>query len=695
MSLRQAFNVVEADLQQLQDALQSGRTTSVDLVVEYLRRISIYDHRGLRLNSTPIINPAVFEEAAASDERRAAGASLGPMDGIPYTVKDSYKVAGLTVASGAPALKDLIANEDAFTVQRLRAAGAVLLGKTNMPPMAAGGMQRGVYGRAESPYNLEYLAAAFGSGSSNGSAVATAASMGAFGLGEETVSSGRSPASNNALVAYTPSRGNISIRGNWPLYPTCDVVVPHTRTMSDMFGLLDVIAAPDDVKVGDFWRNQPFVPLPAPWQDRPASFQDLKNGPGLEKLRIGVPSMYITPNTTLDSGLPCVSSEVADLWQVAKQHLESLGAEVVVMPDFPLVTKYEAHIVAGSTDWLGLPNEWKTVERSRLMALTWNEFLRNNADKSIPSLREVDTSNLWPYDQDDLQYCHMKHENRVRWTELVSQLINEEDPSVVFNSPMDTPNLSVALAALEKMRQTLLEEWLDDNKLDFVVFPANGDVGRADADKVMDSSKHAWTEGVKYSNGGQALRHLGVPSVTVPMGIMSTKKMPVGLTIAGKAYNDVEILRLGYLYEQVSQNRVAPPLTPSIALTDAAESIEGATGNGSRPKLHVSCKSVPTENDGVIEISINGIASVQEHSEALHMEIYVDGNKISADKIVLTPMESEPGCMFTSIVKVPSAPTWEERAKWGTVVSRDCVMVMVVGRAGANGQPTGWLGQLE
>jgi Asp-tRNA(Asn)/Glu-tRNA(Gln) amidotransferase A subunit family amidase len=106
--------------------------------------------------------------------------------------------------------------------------------------MAAGGMQRGVYGRAESPYNAEYLTAAFTSGSSNGSAAATAASFAAFGMEEETVSSGISPASNNGLVAYIPSRGCISIRGNWPLYPKCDMVVPHTRTVKDMLEILDV-----------------------------------------------------------------------------------------------------------------------------------------------------------------------------------------------------------------------------------------------------------------------------------------------------------------------------------------------------------------------------------------------------------------------------------------------------------------------
>jgi amidase len=221
-------------------------------VSRYLRRIAVYDRQD-KLNSIPILNRSVFEDAARSDDRRASGQPLGSLEGIPFTVKDSYKVKGMTVASGSPAFQHLVANEDAFTVKKLRDAGAILIGRTNMPPMAAGGMQRGVYGRAESPYNAEYLTAAFASGSSNGSATATAASFATFGMGEETVSSGRSPASNNGLVAYTPSRGVISIRGNWPLYPTCDVVVPHTRTVKDMLEILDVIVADDEVRNGDFW----------------------------------------------------------------------------------------------------------------------------------------------------------------------------------------------------------------------------------------------------------------------------------------------------------------------------------------------------------------------------------------------------------------------------------------------------------
>ena len=241
------IDVVEASIAELRRALQTGAVTSVELVDAYLARIDAYDgpETETALNAVVVRNPDARSEAAASDARRARGETLGPLDGIPYTVKDSYLVRGLTAAAGSPAFAELVAQRDAFTIERLRAGGAVCLGLTNMPPMANGGMQRGVYGRAESPYNADFLTAPFASGSSNGSGTATAASFGAFGLGEETWSSGRGPATNNALCAYTPSRGVISTRGNWPLVPTMDVVVPHARTMADLLEVLDVIVADD------------------------------------------------------------------------------------------------------------------------------------------------------------------------------------------------------------------------------------------------------------------------------------------------------------------------------------------------------------------------------------------------------------------------------------------------------------------
>ncbi|MEN9707519.1 MAG: hypothetical protein RIS31_1085, partial [Actinomycetota bacterium] len=217
------FPVVEKSIAELRAALESGEVTSVELTERYLERISHFDQSGIKLNAMVELNQNALAEAAESDARRADGKLLGNLDGLPFTVKDSYKVKGMTVAAGSPAFANLVANEDAHTVKLLRAQGAVLIGLTNMPPMANGGMQRGLYGRAESPYNEKFLTSAFASGSSNGSGTATAASFAAFGLGEETWSSGRAPAACNALCAYTPSRGMISIRGNWPLVPTMDV----------------------------------------------------------------------------------------------------------------------------------------------------------------------------------------------------------------------------------------------------------------------------------------------------------------------------------------------------------------------------------------------------------------------------------------------------------------------------------------
>jgi amidase len=203
--------------------------------------------------------------------------------------------------------------------------------------MANGGMQRGVYGRAESPYNADFLTAAFGSGSSNGSGTATAASFAAFGLGEETWSSGRAPASNNALCAYTPSRGVISTRGNWPLVPTMDVVVPHTRTMEDMLVLLDVIVADDTVTRGDFWRVQPWIATPPSSELRPESYAALAERNALSGKRIAIPLMYINADSDTSDPIETRPS-VVERWRDAKLTLERLGAEVIET-DFPVVTQ--------------------------------------------------------------------------------------------------------------------------------------------------------------------------------------------------------------------------------------------------------------------------------------------------------------------------------------------------------------------
>ena len=699
------LTVIEASIGGLQDALCSGSITSVELVALYLQRISIYDGRSISLNSIPLLNQDVFDEAAASDDRRAAGLVLRPLEGIPYTVKDSYQVKGLTVANGSPAFQNLIAGEDAFIVKRLREAGAVLLGQTNQPPMMYGGMQRGLYGRAESPYNLDYLTAAFASGSSNGSATSTSASFAAFGLGSETVSSGRSPASNNALIAYTPSRGLISPAGIWPLYPTCDVVVPHTRTLEDMFNVLGVITAQDPTKVGDLWRQQPHVQLPDPSTILPKSFHDLVSDSSLIGKRIGVPEMYIGGSST-DSSKPVTTRQsVIDLWKTARVDLEALGATVMTTKDFPLVTNYERETFPGqSVNVPGCPPDWNATERGAMIAHAWNDFLIANGDPNCPSLSAVDTTQIWPtWDPKSVQVRYSEPANAIRWSTLSAHL--SSDPAQ--NDMLSLPGLPRALHALEAARKRDFEDWLDANDIHCVVFPANGDIGRADADVNDASSRHAWMNGVKYSNGNRAIRHLGVPTVSVPMGIMEDTGMPVNLTFAGKAYDDCNLLSFAYAYEQATHKRMPPKLTPTLPSNvipmdqNVQQWINKSCQQGfalwARPNLEiVRCQTVPVDRDAAqLQVEVSGSLSIARGSVEVpdrdlldYLLVYVNGAVASTTELEVISISGtvdQQSWNWKCSKTTPAPPVRDERTKVDATIARDQTMVVIVAKAKGGG----------
>lgn len=561
------MDVVEASIAQLRAALESGAATSVGLVQAYLARIDAYDpaHTPTALNAVVVRNPDALAEAAASDARRAAGETLGPLEGIPYTAKDSYLVRGLTAAAGSPAFADLVAQRDAFTIERLRAGGAICLGLTNMPPMANGGMQRGVYGRAESPYNADFLTAPFGSGSSNGSGTATAASFAAFGLGEETWSSGRGPASNNALCAYTPSRGVISVRGNWPLVPTMDVVVPHTRTMADLLEVLDVIVADDSETRGDFWRAQPWVKIPAASALRPPSYRAVSAS--LDGARIGVPRMYINADDAPDGegiGGPTgrrirTRDSVIALWEGARRDLEAAGATVVDV-DFPVVSNYEGDRPGAPTIMSrGLVSaEYLHREIIDLSAWSWNDFLGANGDPALSTLAEVDGARIFPTPPGALPDRYTGFDDDIA---VYPDWVRQHPEATPW---VDMPELETGLSGLEQTRRVDLEEWMDARGLDAVVFPAVADVGPADMDVNPASAESGWRNGVWVANGNLAVRHLGIPTVTVPMGTMDDIGMPVGLTFAGRAYDDTRLLGLAAAFEATGSRRTEPPRTPRL-----------------------------------------------------------------------------------------------------------------------------------
>ncbi|WP_291479700.1 amidase [Corynebacterium sp.] len=591
--MAERYDVTGRSVADLRADLENGTTTSVELVEAYRARVARFDRPdpargdglaadgGVPLNAVIVDNPRALDEARASDERRRAGSTLGPLDGIPYTAKESYLVRGLTASAGSPAFADLVAQRDAFTVERLRAGGAVLTGLTTMPPMANGGMQRGLHGRAESPYNPGYLTSAFASGSSNGSGTATTAEFAAFGLGEETWSSGRAPASCNALCAYTPSRGVISTRGNWPLVPTMDVVVPHTRSMADMAEVLDVVVADDHTTRGDFWRMQPWVDVPASSAVRPASYRTLLDDtPGLAGVRLGVPAMYVNADgeagtggdRTADTGVggPMgrrieTSEGVVALWRSLREDLEAAGATVVEV-DFPVVTNYEGDRPGAPTvSTRGLVSaDYLDLEVGVLAAWSWEDFLQANGDPSLHSLADVDGARIFPHPDGALPDRYDGFDDDIATYPALVAETGYSGPSDLTGGPVFRL-LPEGLRGLEETRRRDLEDWMDDLALDAVVFPAMADVGPADADTDPDSADLAWRNGVWVANGNLVPRHLGIPTVTVPMGTVTDTGMPVGLTVAGRAWDDNRLLQLGADIEATAPGgtRRTPPHTTS------------------------------------------------------------------------------------------------------------------------------------
>src|SRR6056297_4300858 len=297
----------EASIEDLQVELNSGRITSVELVDFYLNRIEMYDQSGPALNSIAHISTDARLEAQALDEERRQSGARGLLHGIPILVKDNYETRGMPTEAGSKTLEGYTPDRDAEMVARLRAAGAIILAKTNMHEFAYGIETWGsAFGKTRNPYDPTRNPG----GSSGGTGAAVAANFAVAGLGSDTCGSIRIPSAHNALVGLRGTQGSSSRAGIIPLSSTQDIGGPLARSVADLALLLDVTVGydPEDPQTA------------AGFGHFEGSFLDALDREALRGKRIGLVRelRYQGPE----------DGEIARIFDTAMDQMKPLGAEV-------------------------------------------------------------------------------------------------------------------------------------------------------------------------------------------------------------------------------------------------------------------------------------------------------------------------------------------------------------------------------
>ena len=501
---RTGLNVVEAGVADLQAAMHSGEITSVSLVKAYLARIEAIDRSGPRINSIIELNPDALKIAAALDKECETQGRRGPLHGIPVLLKDNIATADkMQTTAGSLALVGVKPPRDAFLVSRLRAAGAVVLGKTNLSEWAnlrstrstSGWSARG--GLTRNPYALDRNT----SGSSSGSAASMAASLAAVAVGTETDGSIISPANVNGLVGLKPTVGLVSRNGVIPLSHSQDTAGPMARTVADAAVLLSAMAGSDarDGATRDA-------------DDHAGDYTRFLNADGLKGARIGVVRANFGGRDDLASAV------VEDALKV----LEAKGAILVDPVDVPNVGKYD------QTELEVLLYELKAD-----MAAYLAEFAAGSTLKTLKDLIDFNEQHR------DREMPFFGQEYFLR-AEAKGGLDSKE-----------------YLEALANNHRYARAEGLDQ------VFAAH----QLDALVAPSGPPAALTDFIRGDPGGASFTSpaavAGYPHITVPAGFV--RGLPVGISFVGAAWSEATLIRLAYSYEQATRHRRSPTFARTLS----------------------------------------------------------------------------------------------------------------------------------
>jgi amidase len=497
----EVFELEECTIADLQAAMTSKRETAVSLAKKYLRRIEMVDKRGPTLRAVLEVNPDALEIARALDRERKATGPRGPLHGIPVLVKDNLDTHDrMMTTAGSLALLGSIAPRDSFVVQKLREAGAVIIGKTNLSEWAnfrgdrasSGWSGRG--GQTANPYALDRNP----SGSSSGSAAGVAANLCAVAIGTETNGSIVSPAAVCGVVGFKPTVGLVSRSGIIPISKSQDTAGPLARTVTDAAILLGVLTGIDP-------RDEATEASRGKFQQDYTKFLDPD---GMRGARLGVARKYFQS-----------AGPGAQVLESVLEAMKGLGATLVDFDDD--IGKGSLH--SGEV----LSYEFKAGVNAYLATL--------GPGAPVHNLQEI---------------IEFNERNRERELAFFGQETFEE--SQARGSLTDQKYLDALASCRRLSRDEGIDAAMSRHQLDAIVAPAGGPAGKTD---------HVYGDrGVGGSSSPAAVA--GYPNIALPAG--QWLGLPVGISFFGRAWSEPVLLKLAFAFEQGTKARRAPAFRTTI-----------------------------------------------------------------------------------------------------------------------------------
>ena len=497
------FELDEITVADLQDGMKSGKFTARSLVEKYQARIAEIDKDGPAINSIIELNPDVLAIADALDQERKTNGVRGPLHGVPVLIKDNIDTAdNMMTTAGSLALVGSKPPKDSFVAQRLRAAGAVILGKTNLSEWAnirsshstSGWSGRG--GLTKNPYALDRNPC----GSSSGSGAAVSANLCALAIGTETDGSIVCPASSNGVVGIKPTVGLISRSGIIPISHSQDTAGPLCRTVKDAAILLGALtgADPEDAATAESASKS---------RNDYTQFLDPN---GLKGARIGVARKYFGFSDAVDA-----------LMEQSLDAMKKQGATLVDPADIETFGKFD------DSELVVFLYELKADLNAYLARLGAGAPVRSLKD--IIEFNQRNAEKEMPYFGQDL---FLKAESK---------------------GPLTTPEYIQALEKNHRLARTEgIDALMDKHRLDVIVAPTGGPAWITD----LVNGDHV------AGGSSNAAAVAGYPNINVTAGFIYG--LPVGISFFGRAWSEPTLIRLSYAFEQATNVRRAPRFLPAV-----------------------------------------------------------------------------------------------------------------------------------